>query len=78
MRWKVQHGPQLGDRRVERLFALWPIKVDDEYVWMEFYYRTLLYTTWNTIDPCGLGGAHSVRGWKEVGLSMTKPREQNV
>jgi hypothetical protein len=41
MRWrkKIYHGPRIGDLRVRKHFALFPVRIGVFTVWLEFYYQ---------------------------------------
>ena len=42
MKWKINE-PQNGDRRIERKFSVFPVKIGDDVVWLEPYYEILEY-----------------------------------
>ncbi len=41
MRWriKINQGPQIGDLRIQKSFALFPVKIGGFRVWLEKYYQ---------------------------------------
>ena len=66
MRWRVgiNRGPRLGDVRVRRAFAFFPVKIGFFRVWLESYY---------TVEKCyhvygSLGGK-----WVDQGLFFDRP-----
>ena len=36
MRWKIKQKPKLGDKRIKKRFAWYPISVGKEIRWLEF------------------------------------------
>lgn len=51
MHWKVKppkvyHPPRVGDTRVRIRFALFPVKIREHHVWLEFYWVLQQYDRW--------------------------------
>lgn len=43
MKFKIKPLPKLGDKKEKLKLALWPIKIDDTWIWMEYYLATYTY-----------------------------------
>lgn len=44
MRFLVKkQSPKINDIKEVRKFAFWPVRIDDEIIWLEFYYVTYEY-----------------------------------
>jgi len=48
MRWKskIKTKPVLGDKKEKVWFALFPVKVEDKWIWLEKYIVVYEYKTW--------------------------------
>jgi len=72
MRWNIRPKPQLGDRRVRELFALWPTRIGQQYVWLEHYFVVEEYGEYDDYDgefPC------VSHGWLTVERTFERPEE---
>ena len=58
MRW-LADNPKHGDRRVWSFFTLWPQKIDNEWVWLEWVYSKQIYKEQSS--PWG-----PVKGWHHI------------
>lgn len=50
MRWKATPKPKLGDTKTVKRFALFPRKVNNTWVWLEFYRGVYRYEKVLTCD----------------------------
>lgn len=71
MRWriKINHGPQIGDLRIHKSFALFPVKIGAFRVWLEPHFR---------MEKCfHVYGGRLGAKWVEEFTSFDLPSAQN-
>lgn len=54
MKFKLKPKPKHGDKRTVNKFAILPVRIGDELVWLEKYYQDIVF-----VNPCGIADA----GW---------------
>lgn len=70
MKWKARLPPEDGELLRLRKFALWPTRINDEWVWLESYFETCRC---NYFDDAGPGEATD---WKYEWVTVTRTSEQ--
>jgi hypothetical protein len=56
MRWRVNTGYHFSRWEWHRWWAWYPVKVDNQYVWLEYVYRKAVTVSYGTDYEYRLGG----------------------
>lgn len=46
MNWNIKPQPKLGDKKEKTKFALFPVKVENKWIWLEKYISIYEYKSW--------------------------------
>lgn len=79
MRWPVAKPPKEpegGDVRALRRFALWPVVIDEQWVWLERYEKVQEWDLQKKWRDVGEWGSERIftPGWKTVGRRLLLPQ----
>jgi len=76
MKWRTKYGPNNGERRVQKTFALFPAELDDGYtVWLESYWEEIEWRE-HRYDSIA-SGWHTVKTWSKNTNKDKKCSKQN-
>lgn len=71
MMWKTYQNPKPGTQQFRRMWALWPVALDNGYtVWLESYYVTEKWGPGQGWDETG--------GWRTVALTKHHPERPDT
>ncbi len=66
MKWKAAQEPKIGDIKKRKWFAIIPVKIENEWIWLEFYYRVYEYSICKVLDRQYTGEDEYCKYYKKV------------